>query len=378
MRPPRYGEPVTETLRRTPLYEEHQALGAKLVPFAGWEMPILYTSIVREHEAVRQAAGLFDVCHMGELELSGPGAARLANSLVTNDLERIEPGQAMYACCCNEQGGVLDDLILYKRSYTSVLVVCNASNRSKIAAVFTARAGKDCTVEDVSDQTALIALQGPKAFEILARVTRDDLAASLGRFRFAPATVANVDCLVARTGYTGEDGVELFCKAEHAVPLWRSLLEAGRSSNLTACGLGARDTLRLEARLPLYGNDIDETTTPLEAGLDIFVKLDGPDFVGKAALVAQKTRGLSRKLVGFEMIGRGVARHGYPLLDLDGNPKGTCTSGSPSPSLGKAIGLGYLPLELSQVGQEFLVDCRGKQIPAKVVRTPFYKRPASR
>ena len=377
MRRPRYGECVTQILRQTPLHQEHQALGAKLVPFAGFEMPILYTGIVREHQAVRQAAGLFDVSHMGELELSGPGAARLANRLVTNDLERIEPGQAMYTCCCSEQGTVLDDLILYKRSDSSVLVVCNASNRSKIAAVFAQAAGADCTVEDVSDRTALLALQGPKAFEVLSRVTRENLGASLGRFRFGRASVAEVGCVVARTGYTGEDGVELFCPAKDAPRLWRSLLDAGSSLNITACGLGARDTLRLEARLPLYGNDIDETTTPLEAGLGAFVKLDGPDFVGKAALVAQKARGLTRQLVGFEMVGRGVARQGYPLLDADGKRVGSCTSGSPSPSLGKAIGLGYLPVELCGIGQGFLVDCRGKHIEATVTRTPFYKRPAS-
>jgi len=369
---------VTETLKFTPLYEEHRNLGAKLVPFAGWEMPVLYSGIVREHQAVREAAGLFDVCHMGELELAGPDAAKVANELVTNDLSRIEAGQAMYTCCCNEQGTVLDDLILYKRSEESVLVVCNASNRAKIAAVFRARGSASFDVDDVSDRTALIALQGPKAFEVLARVSRPKLEAELGRFRFAVEEIASVSCTVARTGYTGEDGVELFCAAQDAPALWQGLLAAGQSLQVLPCGLGARDTLRLEARLPLYGNDIDETTNPLEAGLGIFVKLDGADFVGKAALVAAKQRGPTRRLVGFEMEGRGVARHGYPLLDAQGNPRGVCTSGSPSPTLGKAIGLGYLPTEMSNAGQEFLVDCRGKSIAARVVKTPFYKRPATR
>lgn len=353
-------------------------LGAKLVPFAGWEMPVLYAGIVREHQAVRTAAGLFDVCHMGELELSGSSAAAVANSLVTNDLSRIAPGQAMYTCCCNERGHVLDDLILYKRSEQDVLVVCNASNRAKIVGVFQKHASSTCNVTDISDQTALIALQGPKAFEVLAKVSRPDLEPTLGRFRFGTEKVADVNCTVARTGYTGEDGVELFCANADATNLWRALLEAGKPLGLEPCGLGARDTLRLEARLPLYGNDIDETTNPLEAGLGIFVKLDGPDFVGKTALVNAKAAGLERKLVGFEMVGRGVARQGYPLLDLNGVKRGVCTSGSPSPTLGKAIGLGYLPTEMSKIGEEFLVDCRGKSITARVTKTPFYKRPGAR
>ncbi|HEU5073720.1 MAG TPA: glycine cleavage system aminomethyltransferase GcvT [Polyangiaceae bacterium] len=369
---------MTEPLKFTPLHRDHKNLGAKLVPFAGWEMPVLYSGIVREHQAVRQAAGLFDVCHMGELELSGPDAARVANQLVTNDLDRIEPGQAMYTCCCNERGTVLDDLILYKRSETSVLVVCNASNRDKISAVFRARASASCSVDDVSDATGLIALQGPQAFAVLARAGRPELESELGRFRFTDVLIGSVACTIARTGYTGEDGVELFCKAHDAPALWRHLLEAGAPLGLEPCGLGARDTLRLEARLPLYGNDIDETTNPLEAGLGIFVKLDGADFVGKEALLEVKGRGPARRLVGFEMVGKGVARHGYPVLDLQGKPVGTCTSGSPSPTLGKAIGLCYLPTEMSNVGQEFLVDCRGKAIAARVVKTPFYKRPAPR
>jgi len=372
----RYGGRVTDSLKHTPLYDEHRRLGAKLVPFAGYAMPIQYTGIVHEHQAVRQRAGLFDVCHMGELELRGPAAAEIANRLVTNDLSRIQPGQAMYACCCNERGTVLDDLILYKRGEDSVLVVCNASNRDKIARVFREAAADHCRVRDVSDEVALLALQGPKAFAILQQVS-GPAPESLGRFRFREANVAQIRCTVARTGYTGEDGVELFCAAKDAPALWRVLLEAGRTAELTPAGLGARDTLRLEARLPLYGNDIDETINPLEAGLGAFVQLDGPDFVGKQALLAVKQRGLTRKLVGFEMLGRGVARQGYKLLDSAGQERGVCTSGSPSPSLGKAIGLGFLPVAMSEPGQEFLVDCRGKPIAARVVRTPFYKRPAS-
>jgi aminomethyltransferase len=361
-------------LKRTPLFEKHQSLGARLVPFAGWEMPIQYKGISVEHQAVRERAGLFDVSHMGELELTGEKALQLVNSLITNDIARAHNGQATYTCCCNERGTILDDLIVYRRAENDILVVCNASNRSKIATHFAAYARSVCDFEDVSDRTALLALQGPKALGILARagVTLD--LGTLKSFRFAHGTVAGVACTIARTGYTGEDGVELFCAWNDAPALWDTLLEAGASDGIEPIGLGARDTLRLDARLSLYGNDIDETTNPLEAGLGWVVKLDKPDFVGKQALVAVKERGLSRTLVGFEMTGRGIARHGYPLLDNAGAERGICTSGGPSPTLGKSIGLGYFPLTESAVGTQILVDCRGKQIPAQIVKTPFYKR----
>ncbi len=347
------------------------------MPFAGWEMPVQYAGISAEHQAVRTAAGLFDVSHMGELLLKGDHAAAVVDYLVTNDLGRIEAGQAMYTCCCNEQGTILDDLIVYKRSADEVMVVCNASNREKISAHFAKAAAHHCEFEDLSDQTALLALQGPKALGILTRAgmaTGFDVTA-LGNFRFATTTVAKVECTVARTGYTGEDGVELFCPWDGAETVWDALMEAGADVGIAAVGLGARDTLRLEARLSLYGNDIDETTNPLEAGLGWTVKLDAGDFVGRAALVAIKERGLSRKMVGFEMTGRGIARHGYPLLRSDGEPAGVCTSGGPAPTVGKNIGLGYLPLDLCEVGSTFAVDCRGKAVDAVVVKTPFYKRP---
>jgi glycine cleavage system T protein (aminomethyltransferase) len=368
---------VTETLKRTALYEEHRALGARIVPFAGWEMPVQYAGISAEHQAVRTRAGLFDVSHMGELLLEGEHAAALVNHLVTNDLARIEPGQAMYTCCCSAAGTILDDLIIYKHAEERVMVVCNASNRDKISAHFSAAAQGHASFRDVSDDTALIALQGPKALEVLARAGTNlgDVATRLGSFRFAVGDVAGVAATVARTGYTGEDGVELFSAWNDAPRLWRALMAAGESAGIAPVGLGARDTLRLEARLSLYGNDIDETTNPIEAGLGWTVKLDKSDFVGKAALLEIKTRGPERKMVGFEMVGRGVARHGYPLLDQGGKPVGICTSGAPAPTLGKNIGIGYLPAALSEVGTRFLVDCRGKSIEAVVVKTPFYKRP---
>jgi len=364
----------TEPLKRTSLYAQHAALGARLVPFAGWEMPIQYKGISVEHQAVRERAGLFDVSHMGELELKGPKALELVNSLITNDIARAADGQATYTCCCNERGTILDDLIVYRRSPSDVLVVCNASNRDKISAHFAAAARGVCEFKDESDQTALLALQGPRAMDVLKRAGVSIDVDALKSFRFASGTVSGVPCVIARTGYTGEDGVELFCDWEQAPILWQGLLDAGGDYGIEPIGLGARDTLRLDARLSLYGNDIDETTNPLEAGLGWVVKLDKPNFVGKDALLAVKAAGLTRTLVGFEMTGRGIARHGYPLLDNEGKPFGVCTSGGPSPTLGKSIGLGYVPVAASAVGTTILVDCRGKQIPATIVKPPFYKR----
>jgi aminomethyltransferase len=363
-----------ELLKRTPLFARHEALGARLVPFAGWEMPIQYKGISTEHQAVRERAGLFDVSHMGELELRGERALQLVNSLITNDIARAADGQATYTCCCNEQGTILDDLIVYRRSANDVLVVCNASNRDKISAHFAAAARGVCEFKDISDETALLALQGPLALGILERAGTNVDLGSLKSFRFVKGIASGTTCVIARTGYTGEDGVELFCAWHDAPALWDALLAAGKDAGIEPIGLGARDTLRLDARLSLYGNDIDETTNPLEAGLGWVVKLDKPSFVGKAALEAIKASGLRRTMVGFEMTGRGIARHGYPLLDSAGNEVGVCTSGGPSPTLGKSIGLGYFPLAQSAVGTELLVDCRGKKIPATIVKTPFYKR----
>jgi aminomethyltransferase len=342
-------------------------------------MPVQYRGISVEHQAVRQNAGLFDVSHMGELELGGAGALEFVNGLITNDLGRARDGQAIYTCACNEAGTILDDLIVYRRSPTDVLVVCNASNRDKIVAHFAARVPSGVSFRDASDDFALLALQGPRALSVLAAAGSSvDVAQSIPRFCFAEAEVAGKKVTIARTGYTGEDGVELFIAPGDAVAVFRALLEAGKPHGIEPVGLGARDTLRLEARLSLYGNDIDETTNPLEAGLGWTVKFDKPDFLGKAALLAIKEAGLTRTLVGFEMTGRGIARHGYPLLDTSGAVVGICTSGAPSPTLGKNIGLGYLPLALRAPGTKFLVDCRGKSIEAVVVPTPFYQRDKQR
>ncbi len=361
------------TLSRTPLYSEHVRLGAKLVPFAGWEMPIQYKGIAAEHAAVRERVGLFDVSHMGELHVTGAGALAAVDSLITNDLSKAEDGQAVYTCCCNAGGTILDDLIVYRRGPTDVLVVCNASNRPKIAAHFAEALRGRADFRDESDETSLIAVQGPNALALLSACGAD--FSNLRSFRFVTAELAGIDVTVARTGYTGEDGVELFCPNASAAKLFRALLEAGAPLGAEPIGLGARDTLRLEARLSLYGNEIDETTNPIEAGLAWVVKLDKPGgFLGRDAIAEVKAAGPTRTIVGFEMVGRGIARHGYPLLAEDGTRLGVCTSGGPSPTLGKSIGLGYLPVAHSAIDTKFFVDCRGKSIEAKVVKTPFYKR----
>lgn len=363
------------SLRLTPIHPEHIVLGGRMVPFTGWDLPVQYEGITAEHTAVRNAAGLFDVCHMGELELSGEYAGHVVDYLVTNDCTRLQDGQALYTVACNAQGGILDDLIVYRAAKDRYLIVCNASNRAKMSAVFAKAAENHCEFRDLSDETALIALQGPKAFDVLARAGKDGAElAALKPFHFKDAVVANVRCTVARTGYTGEDGVEIFCAWPDAASLWRQLLELGSELGLKPAGLGARDTLRLEARLSLYGNELSEDINPLEAGLGWVVKFEKETFVGKEALLAIKEQGLARKLVAFEVTGRGIARGGYPLRDMAGAEVGICTSGSPSPTTGKNIGLGYLPVAMSEIGTQFQVDCRGRMADAVVVKAPFYKR----
>lgn len=366
------GRTVDAPLLETPLLAAHKALGARIVPFAGWLMPVQYAGVLKEHEAVRQRAGLFDVSHMGELELSGPETLALLDGLVTNDLSKLVDGQAAYTLCCNDDGKLLDDLIIYRRSATAFLVVCNAGNRDKISAYIGEKAKGRCEFRDTSDDVSLIALQGPKAFDILATIS-DGSFSAMKPFRLLAGKVAGLDVEVARTGYTGENGVELFCKNGDAVALWNAILESGKPFGIEPAGLGARDTLRLEARLPLYGNDLDETTTPLEAGLDRWVKFDKVDYVGKKALEAQKANGLSRVLVGFEMTEKGIGRHGYPIV-IDGKQAGVVTSGSPSPTTGKNIGLAYVPVSHAAVGSTFGVQIRDKVVAAVVVPTPFYTR----
>lgn len=352
-----------------------------MVPFAGYAMPVQYSGIVAEHKQVREQVGIFDVSHMGQMEFHGADALAFVDSLVTNAAHKLENGRALYTVCCNKEGTILDDLIVYRLADDEVLVICNASNRDKIRAHFQSeidKRGNGLRFADTSDSYALLALQGPKAESVLNKVT--PLANELKFFGVNRTTISlgghDVELTIARTGYTGEDGFELLINNENALALWNALFEAGEEFGLQAIGLGARDTLRLEAKLCLYGNDIDETTDPYEAGLAWVVKLDGPDFVGKEALVAKKAAGKTRRLVGFEMTGRGVARHGYPVV-LDGKEIGKVTSGSPAPTLGKNIGLAYVPVEHAKSGTEFKIQIRAKEVDAQVVKTPFYKRPTN-
>lgn len=371
----------TPTLLSTPLHAEHRRLGAKLVPFAGYEMPIQYSGIVKEHTAVRTAAGLFDVSHMGEIRVTGPNAVSFVDGLVTNDLQKTKLGQALYTCCCREDGGILDDLILYKTAADDVMIVCNASNHQKITShVMERAAGRaGVTVTDETAETALLALQGPRAFEVLAALepALGGLAAALPGFHFAQKSVAGSKTTIARTGYTGEDGVEIFCSTPDAVAIWTGLVEAGERFGLLPVGLGARDTLRLEARLSLYGNELGEDIDPVEAGVGWTVKMDKAEFVGKEAIGRRLAAGPSRATVGFEMLGRGVGRHGYPVQDASGRVLGVVTSGGPSPTLGKSIGLCRVETAAAAVGTKLGVDCRGKTVEAMVVKTPFYRRARS-
>jgi aminomethyltransferase len=356
---------------RTPLYETHRKAGARLVEFAGWEMPVQYAGLLAEHEAVRTRAGLFDVSHMGEVVFRGPRALEALNRLFTNDLSRCADGQAQYGCLCREDGGIVDDVVVYRRAADDLLVCVNAANREKDFAWLAGGAG-GAEVRNESDQWAQLALQGPLAAQLLQRLTNANLSA-LRSYRFAQGEVAGVPCLVARTGYTGEDGLELFCPPDAAVRIWDEILEAGKHEKAVPCGLGARDSLRLEMAYRLYGSDMDDGTTPLEAGLGWVVKLDKGDFVGRAALARQREQGVGRKLVGFVLTEPGIARHGYPVLQ-DGRQVGVVTSGTRSPTLGTSIGLAYLPPALAAEGSIFAVDIRGRPAAARAVKTPFYAR----
>jgi aminomethyltransferase len=364
---------MTDTnLHRTPLYDEHVRLGGRMVPFVGWEMPVQYpTGITAEHQAVRSAAGLFDVSHMGEVEVHGAGALELVQRLTTNDASVLEVGQAQYSTMLREDGTLIDDLLVY-RFPSHYLLVVNAGNRQRdVEWIRSHAADIDVRVEDRSDETALLALQGPKAQAVLARLTEAELD-SLRYYRFVEASIAGTPGVVSRTGYTGEDGFELYVPAEHAADLWRRLLEAGRPEGLAPAGLGARDALRLEMGYLLYGSDADDRHTPLEAGLGWVVKLGKGDFVGRSALERQKEAGVGRKLSGFRLLERGFPRRGY-VLRVEGRDVGEVTSGVLSPSLGEGIGLGYLPPEAARPGTRIEVVIRDRAVPAEVVRPPFYR-----
>ncbi len=364
---------MPEELKRTPLYEEHVRLGAKIIPFAGFLMPVNYPSgIVAEHNAVRQRAGLFDVCHMGELDIVGGDMLGFLQYVTTNDVSKLTVGQCQYSVITQEDGTALDDCIVY-RFPDDYMVVVNASNQEKDRdwiRKFAPRFGVE--VIDRGPETALLALQGPAAQRILqplVDINLDDIA----YYHFALGQVCGLPAVISRTGYTGEDGFELYLRpAENAVPVWQRLLEAGQAENILPVGLGARDSLRLEVGYILYGNDLDETHTPLEAGLGWVTKLDKGDFCGRTALEAQKQVGLAQKLVGFELKERGFPRHGY-TINWNGEPSGVVTSGLLSPTLDRGIGLGYVPAEAAKPGTPLEIVIRDKAIPAEVVRPPFYK-----
>ena len=361
------------TLKRTPLHDIHLSLGAKMVPFGGYEMPVTYPAgIVAEHKAVREAVGLFDVSHMGEFEVTGPDRNAFVQRVTCNDVGALGPGQAQYSAILTRQGTFVDDCLVY-RFEDRVMMVVNASNiaRDWEHVVDQKKRGANVRLRDVSDDTGLLAVQGPKAEALLAPLTPLGIA-MIPYYHFAEGKVAGVQCFISRTGYTGEDGFELYCRAGDLETLWHALAGAGRAE---PCGLGARDTLRLEAGYPLYGNDIDDTVTPFEAGLGWIVKLDkGSDFTGLAALKLQKLEGVKRRLVGFELAEpRTVARHGYDVY-LDGSRVDVVRSGTVTPTANRAIGMTYLPAQHARPGERFEIDVRGKRAPAEVVRLPFVQR----
>ena len=362
--------PVTDQpLKKTPLNQLEHELGGKMVDFGGWELPVQYTGILDEHEAVRTRAGIFDVSHMGEVTVKGPQALALLQRTTCNDVSKLENGRAQYNGLLYPTAGFVDDILIYRNSPDDYFVVVNASNTDKdYEWLAEAAKGMDVDVKNVSANYAQLALQGPESQRLLQPITDVDLA-SMKYYRFARGKVDGAEAIVSRTGYTGEDGFEVYVAPEHGPRIMKKLIDAGAKP----AGLGARDTLRLEAKMALYGNDIDHSTTPLEADLGWIVKLEKGEFMGRDVLEREQGEGPKRKLVGFEMVDRGIARHGYPIVE-GGQEIGVVTSGTHSPTLKKAIGLAYLPAERSAPGTEFTVLIRGKETRARVVSTPFYKR----
>ncbi len=363
--------------RRSPLDAVHRALGARLIPFAGYQMPVRYSSELEEHRAVRTAVGLFDLSHMGEVALRGPGALAFAGGVLVSDPSLLQPGQAQNSMLCAADGGVIDDLIVYRLEDRYLLVV-NAANRDAVLEHLSALAADgtdDVRIEDESDATALIAPQGPRAAELVAGLTDADLG-TLRSYRSLPGVVAGVTCLLARTGYTGEDGFELFCAAADAERLWAAVFEAGQARGLLPCGLASRDTLRLEAGMPLYGNELGRDMNPYEANLGRVVKLDKGDFVGREALAAVQRDGPRRRLVGLVMRDEGIARHGYPVIAIEpAEEVGTVTSGSVSPTLGERIAMALVRADVADEPQPVAVVIRDRPCEAEQVQLPFYRRP---
>jgi aminomethyltransferase len=362
-------------LLRTPLHAIHRALGAKMVDFGGWEMPVEYTGIVEEHRAVRERVGLFDVSHMGEIEISGPQALDLVQQVTTNDASKLTEGRAQYSGLLYEHGGFVDDIIVHKVGDHDYFVCVNASNQDKDFFHILQHAQKnrlDAMVADMGSEYAQLAIQGPKATAVLQKLTANNLA-PVRRYHFVDGAVSGAPARIARTGYTGEDGWEIYVAPTEAERLWKEILATGAEFGIVPCGLGARNTLRMEASMALYGHEIDASISPWEAGLEWIVKLEKGDFVGRDALMKQKERGITRRLMGFEVTGRGIARDGYEVY-VNGAGAGWVTSGGPAPTLNKNIGMCYLPVNCAEPGRVIDVMVRGRAVEAVTVPMPFYKR----
>ena len=359
-------------MNNTALTEKHISLGAKMVPFAGYNMPVQYEGINAEHATVRKSVGVFDVSHMGEFILKGENALDLIQRVISNDASKLYDGKVQYAYLPNEDGGIVDDLLIYRIDEKTYMLVVNASNIEKDWNWIQKFNTKDVEMHNISAKTSLLAVQGPKAAEALQSLTDIDLA-SMEYYNFTKGTFAGVEnVVVSATGYTGAGGFEIYCDNEHAEKVWDAVFEAGKPFNIKPIGLGARDTLRLEMGFCLYGNDIDDTTCPIEAGLGWVTKFT-KDFTNAEGLAAKKEAGVTRKLIGFEMIDRGIPRHDYEIVDAEGNVIGKVTSGTQSPSLQKAIGMGYVAKEHAKEGAEIFISIRNNNIKAKVVKFPFYK-----
>jgi aminomethyltransferase len=371
-------DPAVAQLRTLPLDAVHRSANARMAAFAGWDMPIEYSGITDEHLAVRSRAGLFDVSHMGEIEIAGKDALGLVQRVCSNDARRLQVGQAQYSGLLTPEGTFLDDLLVYRMASSHFLLIVNASNAAEDYGWIAAAATGEAAVVDSSSRYALLSLQGPAAQDVLQPLTGVDLS-DLASYHFANGEVASARATISRTGYTGEDGFEILVPPAMAARVWQAVLESGRPADVRPCGLGARDTLRLEAGMRLHGSDIDESTTVLEAGLGWIVGWDKADFIGRDRLVEQRATGVTRRLVGFELIDRGIARHGHPVRAREGSAQvGIVTSGTQTPSLRKSIGMAYVPVDLATPGTELVIDIRGRAAPARVVPLPFYRRPGAR
>ena len=359
-------------LKTTALHALHRRMGAKMVDFGGWDMPLQYSGILDEHRAVRSAAGLFDVSHMGEIEIRGVDATALTDYVTTNAVQKLQPGQAQYSGLLYEHGGFVDDVLVHKIAHDHYFLCVNASNQEKDFEHIATANKLQSSVELTSDRYTQFAIQGPRALASLQKLTPADLAA-IRYYHFIDGSIAGVPARIARTGYTGEDGFEIYFAPEHSERVWSDILNAGQEFGIKPCGLGARNTLRLEAGMALYGHEIHSTITPFEAALGWIVKLDKGEFIGRSALVRQKEQGITRKLVGFEMTGRGIGRDDYEVF-LDGIPAGWVSSGGPSPTLNKNIGMCYLPSDRAKLGQRIQIVIRNQAVDAVTVAVPFYKR----